>query len=86
MCGEFLKEGRNLSIPKINSLQQILMNVHRSEVNTNQIDPGAFTMLKWLVTGRELSNKVGEEVVTSTADVTEDPLAAIGDKVYNVNR
>ena len=43
-------------------------------------------MLKWLVTGREVSNTVGEEVVTTTTDVTEDPLAAIGDKVYNVNR
>ena len=47
-------------------------------------------MLKWLVTGREVSNIVGEEVMTTTAGVTDDPLAAIGrdntDKVYNVNR
>lgn len=47
-------------------------------------------MLKWLVTGREGADSRGEEVLTSGAGVTEDPLAAIGgevsDKIYNVNR
>ena len=48
-------------------------------------------MLKWLVTGREgADDSRGEEVLTSGAGVTEDPLAAIGgevsDKIYNVNR
>ena len=47
-------------------------------------------MLKWLVTGREVTNSEGEEVLTTTADVTDDPLAAIGgdntDQVYNVNK
>jgi hypothetical protein len=50
-----------------------------------------FPMLKWLVTGREgVADSRGEEVLTSGAGVTEDPLAAIGgeisDKIYNVNR
>ena len=47
-------------------------------------------MLKWLVTGREVVGGGGEEVMTSKAGVTEDPLAAIGgesiDNIYNVNR
>ena len=48
-------------------------------------------MLKWLVTGREVSNPGGgEEVLTTSAGVTEDPLAAIGgdttNKIYNVHR